>query len=98
LAINGGPLLEAYLIGYERMLPSRAVGTAVAIVARVSAVGALAHVAGGDVSVNLVLHLAPGAVLGGYLGAWLAPRVNTRVLAPVLGLLTLGTMVPLLLR
>ncbi len=97
-AVNGGPLISSYLAGYERAEPRRAVGTAVAVLTPLSVVGALAHLAAGTIDLGYLLALGPAAAVGGYAGARLAKLVRARVLAPVLGLLTIATMFVLLLR
>jgi uncharacterized membrane protein YfcA len=97
-AVNGGGLISGYLTAYEHRDPRRAVGTAVAVLSPLSVVGAVTHVASGGVDLAYALALAPGAAAGGYLGARLTRLVRTRVLAQVVGVLTLLTIVPLLMR
>lgn len=97
-AINGGPLLSAYLTRYEHVEARRAVGTAVGVIAPLAVVGALVHVPGGHIAPGLLAALLPGAMAGGYVGAALTRFVSTKVLIPVLSVLALATVVPLLLK
>jgi len=92
-AISGGTLISSYLSGWERLTAARSVGTAIGVLAPICLASALGYGVSGGVSLPLLLLILPGAAGGGFLGSVLIRFIPTRVLAPALGVLTLGTLV-----
>jgi uncharacterized protein len=96
--IGGGSLLSPILVG--RGLPTRIVAPAALTATFVTSVaGALTYMV--MAVVRSSQHIAPewaigvlagvGGLIGGYLGAWMQPKVPERVLRVVLGILALAT-------
>lgn len=93
--ISGGAPLSSWLIGRAGLGAVVAVGTAMLVVVPVSVAGAVVHVGLGSVSAAWFAVLGAGAAIGAWLGAGLTARIDERVLAITLGVLTLATSVGL---
>ena len=54
----------------------QAIGTSLVVIVPTALIGSFKHLAQGNVDWRTVLALAPTAILGGYLGAWLTTQIH----------------------
>jgi uncharacterized protein len=77
LGIGGGSLLVPALVLLFWFPPHTAVATTMFTILLTSVVGSLSHIYMGNVAWSVLLWLAPGAWLGGQLGAYISRRMNS---------------------
>jgi uncharacterized membrane protein YfcA len=78
--VGGGIVMVPAMIFFLQLDAKAAIGTSLAVIIPTALVGTLQHHQLANVQWRLVLLLAPGAMLGGFCGAWLTKHI------PVLGL------------
>lgn len=82
--IGGGSLLVPLMVLLFRYPPHVATATSMFVILLSAVTGSVTHISLGDVHWFSVIALAPGAVIGGWLGAWIAGRLSSKALMKVL--------------
>jgi uncharacterized protein len=69
--VGGGVVMVPAMILLMKMNPKMAIGTSLAVIIPTALMGSYKHYTQGNVNWSVALSLAPMAVIGGYLGAWM---------------------------
>jgi len=69
--VGGGVVMVPAMVFLLSMDIKRAVGTSLAVIIPTALIGSYRHFTQGNVDLRTALSLAPTAMAGGYLGAWL---------------------------
>jgi uncharacterized protein len=83
--VGGGIVMVPAMILLMSVDPKTAIGTSLAVIIPTAIMGTYKHFDLGNVNWKLALALAPMAILGGYLGAWLTQPIHAEVLKRAFG-------------
>ncbi|MCF7669529.1 MAG: sulfite exporter TauE/SafE family protein [Verrucomicrobia bacterium] len=75
--VGGGIVIVPALMFFLKVPIKIAIGTSLAIIIPTAIVGMLKHWDQKDVNITLALSIAPTAIAGGYLGAWLTSQLSS---------------------
>jgi len=95
--VGGGIVMVPAMIFFLQLDVRAAIGTSLAVIIPTALVGTFQHHQLANVQWRLVLLLAPGAMLGGFCGAWLTKHVPVLGLKRAFGCLLLVAAVKLLI-
>lgn len=90
-SVGSGALIGVAMMLIFRLTPRRVAGSSVFLAALLLAVGAIAHIASGNVNYVLMANILIGSVPGVVLGAHFVDRVPERALRVVLAAVLLGS-------
>jgi uncharacterized membrane protein YfcA len=90
LGLSGSTPLSSFLISYINLSPARAVGTTLTVVLLTSIVGAIVYYQKQAIDFTILLTLSVVCIIGAYLGAKLTARINKKVLATTIALLSIA--------
>jgi len=75
--VGGGIVMVPAMVFFLKMDIKVAVGTSLAVIIPTALMGTYKHLSLGNVDWKVALSLAPTAVLGGYVGAWLTTHISS---------------------
>ncbi|MBM3823290.1 MAG: sulfite exporter TauE/SafE family protein [Verrucomicrobia bacterium] len=74
--VGGGIIMVPAMVYFMNLPIKSAIGTSLAVIIPTTIVGSFKHFQMGNIQPSAVLAIAPAAVLGGYLGAWLSSQLS----------------------
>lgn len=83
--VGGGLVMVPAMVYFLTMDIKLAIGTSLAVIIPTAATGVFKHAHLGNVDWKVALSLAPTAICGGYLGAWLTSQVSSTGLKRAFG-------------
>jgi uncharacterized membrane protein YfcA len=75
--VGGGIVMVPAMVFFLKMDIKVAVGTSLAVIIPTAIIGTFKHWSLGNMDWRVALSLAPTAVLGGYVGAWLTTHISS---------------------
>ena len=75
--VGGGIVMVPAMVFFLKMDIKVAVGTSLAVIIPTAVMGTFKHWSLGNMDWKVVLSLAPTAILGGYVGAWLTTHISS---------------------
>jgi uncharacterized protein len=75
--VGGGIVMVPAMVFFLKLDIKVAVGTSLAVIIPTALMGTYKHLSLGNVDWKIALSLAPTAVLGGYVGAWLTTHISS---------------------
>jgi len=95
--VGGGIVMVPAMIFFLQLDPKSAIGTSLAVIIPTALVGTFQHHQLANVQWRIVLLLLPGAVVGGFFGAWLTQHIPALGLKRAFGCLLLVAAAKLLI-
>ena len=83
--VGGGIVMVPAMVFFLKVDIKIAVGTSLAVIIPTALMGTFKHLNLGNVDWKVALGLAPTAVLGGYVGAWLTTHISSGNLKKAFG-------------
>ena len=83
--VGGGIVMVPAMMLFMSMDIKRAVGTSLAVIIPTALMGSFKHYQQGNLDWRVALSLAPMAILGGYVGAWLTTQIPSANLKRAFG-------------
>jgi uncharacterized protein len=83
--VGGGIVMVPAMVYLMTMDIKLAVGTSLAVIIPTAAIGVFKHQQLGNIDWRVALSLAPTAICGGYLGAWLTREISSANLKRAFG-------------
>lgn len=83
--VGGGIVMVPAMLYFMKLPIKEAIGTSLAVIIPTALIGSYKHYTQGNVNWSVTLSLAPMAIVGGYLGAWLTTQISATSLKRAFG-------------